>query len=117
MELRGTQGQWSPEELLLAALASSLTTTFHFLAAARSLQYTDLEVETEVCEPEPKAGKESCFDEMTVRPKVMVPCQEDRGPALELLRKALALCPVSQALSVKLKFEAQVEVSQLSLVG
>ena len=46
-ELGGLQGRWTPEQLLLCALAGCFTTTFHDVARSAKFEYTDLEVEIE----------------------------------------------------------------------
>src|ERR1700685_284961 len=46
-ELGGLQGRWTPEQLLLCALAGCFTTTFHEVAHAAKFDFTDLEVEIE----------------------------------------------------------------------
>ena len=43
----GLQGRWTPEQLLLCALAGSFTTTFADIARGVKFDYTDLEVEIE----------------------------------------------------------------------
>jgi len=46
-EFGGLEGRWTPEELLLTALASCFTTTFHAIAENSKFEYADLEVEAE----------------------------------------------------------------------
>lgn len=41
----GLEGRWTPEELLLAAVASCFTTTLRSIATGRQIDFTDLEVE------------------------------------------------------------------------
>jgi len=42
-EFGGLEGRWTPEDLLMAALASCFTTTFHAIAGCSNFEYTDLE--------------------------------------------------------------------------
>jgi organic hydroperoxide reductase OsmC/OhrA len=44
----GLEGRWTPEDLLLTALASCFTTTFHAIAGCSRFEYTDLAVEEEM---------------------------------------------------------------------
>src|ERR1700736_3935312 len=46
-EFGGLQDRWTPEDLLLAALASCFTTTFRVIAGYSKFEYTDLQVEVE----------------------------------------------------------------------
>ncbi|MGA7359310.1 MAG: OsmC family protein, partial [Candidatus Sulfotelmatobacter sp.] len=43
----GLEGRWTPEDLLMSAVASCYTTTFHAIAGSSKFDYTDLEVEAE----------------------------------------------------------------------
>src|SRR6266852_7367098 len=45
-EFGGLEGRWTPEDLLLAALASCFTITFHSIAEYSGFDYVDLQVET-----------------------------------------------------------------------
>src|SRR5438445_9387091 len=47
-EFGGLEGRWTPEDLLLSAVASCYTTTFRALAEYSKFEYADLEVEVEV---------------------------------------------------------------------
>src|SRR5438046_9377963 len=46
-EFGGLEGRWTPEDLLLSAVASCYTTTFRALAEYSKFEYADLEVEVE----------------------------------------------------------------------
>ena len=45
LQFGGFEGRWSPEDLLLAAVAGCYTTTFRALAEYSKFEYSDLEVE------------------------------------------------------------------------
>ena len=109
------QGRWTPETLLLSAVAGCFTTTFEAIAGPSKLDYTDLEVEVEGAVS--KASSGYGFTEIMIRPKLTIPRDDERGRALELLRKVHALCLVSRALSVAQKFEPQVEAAKMASIG
>ncbi len=44
-EFGGLEGRWTPEELLLAAIAGCFTTTVRTIAGSAQFEFTDLEVE------------------------------------------------------------------------
>src|SRR6266700_6702517 len=46
-EFGGLEGRWTPEDLLLSAVASCYTTTFRALAERSKFEYADLEVEAQ----------------------------------------------------------------------
>lgn len=107
----GLDGRWTPQDLLLCAVASCYTTTFRAVAEDSKLEYTDLQVEVEgtICKTE--AGYR--FGEVFIRPHLIIPRQQEQARALTLLHRAETLCMVSHALSVERKFEASVQVSEL----
>jgi organic hydroperoxide reductase OsmC/OhrA len=108
----GLEGRWTPEDLLMTALASCFTTTFHAIAGHSQLEYTDLAVETEGTVS--KTGNGYCFSDIVIRPSLTIPNEEQRQPAISLLHKAEALCLVSRALGTAPKFEPWVEISKHS---
>lgn len=110
----GVEGRWTPEDLLMIALASCFTTTFHAIAGHSKFEYTDLAVEAEGTVSKTDTGYG--FTEIIIRPNLTIASEENRQQAISLLHKAKALCLVSRALAVPQKFEIQVEISGHSLV-
>jgi organic hydroperoxide reductase OsmC/OhrA len=106
--LVGLEGRWTPEDLLLSALASCYTTTFHALAQYSKFAYADLE--TEVEETIGKTDSGYSFSEIVIRPNLTISSEEEQARALRLLQKAKSICLVSRALSVEQKFEPRVQV-------
>jgi peroxiredoxin-like protein len=110
----GVEGRWTPEDLLMIALASCFTTTFHAIAGHSKFEYTDLAVEAEGTVSKTDTGYG--FTEIVIRPNLTIASEENRQQAISLLHKAKALCLVSRALAVPQKLEIQVEISGHSLV-
>ena len=108
----GLEGRWTPEDLLLSALASCFTTTFHTVAAYSKFEYTDLAVEAKGTVV--RTAKGYCFSEIVVRPSLTISGERNRGRAIGLLHKAKTLCLVSRALAAVQKFEARIELSKHS---
>ena len=106
----GLEGRWTPEDLLMTALASCFTTTFHAIAGYSKFEYTDLAVEAEGTVSKTDTGY--CFSEIAVRPNLKIPNEKHRERAISLLHKANALCLISRALATPQKFEARVEISE-----
>jgi len=109
-EFGGLEGRWTPEELLLAAIAGCYTTTVRAIAGAAKLDFTDLEVEASGTVRKAESGYN--FSEIIVRPNLKIASVTDRDPALDLLRRAEKLCLVSRAIGTTLKFEPQLEVTR-----
>jgi organic hydroperoxide reductase OsmC/OhrA len=108
-EFQGLEGRWTPEDLLLCALASCFTTTFQAIAGYARFEYTDLAADVEGVVS--KVGSGYSLSEIVLRPRLTIRCHEEREHAVELLQKAKTLCLVSRALSTGQKFETDVEIS------
>jgi peroxiredoxin-like protein len=114
-EFGGLQGRWTPEELLLGAVGGCFTTTFRAIAAHSNFEYTDLEVETAGTSTKTADGYR--FDEIVIRPKLTISSEEERNRAVNLLKKANALCLVSRALRVTQTFKPLIAVGKTVPVG
>jgi peroxiredoxin-like protein len=106
----GLEGRWTPEDLLMTALASCFTTTFHVIAGYAKFEYTDLEVKAEGTVS--KTANGYSFSEIAIRPSLTIPNEDKRERAIKLLQKAKALCLVSRALATTQIFEPRVEVGK-----
>lgn len=104
----GLEGRWTPEDLLLSAVASCFTTTFQTLAEHSNFEYIDLEVEAEANVN--KAHKGYSLDEVIIRPRLRLRSEQSRKLGLHLLEKTNGLCLISRALAVSPKLELNTEV-------
>jgi organic hydroperoxide reductase OsmC/OhrA len=111
----GLEGRWTPEDLLLAALASCFTTTFQAIAGYSKFEYTDMQVEVEGAVGKAESGYR--FNEITIRPTLIIQDEEKRERALNLLQKTKAACLVSRVLAVAPVLEPHVEVGTAVSVG
>jgi organic hydroperoxide reductase OsmC/OhrA len=107
----GVEGRWTPEELLLVAVAGCFTTTLRSIASSTNFDYADLEVEA--CASLRKMGSGYNFSEIVIRPILRIPNEAERGLALDLLKKAHRICLVSRALAIPMRFEPQLEVANV----
>lgn len=115
-EMGGLQGRWTPEQLLLCSLAGCFTTTFSDVARAAKFEYTDLEVEIEGCVRRSRTA--GCnFTEILIRPRLTVPCEEQRDTGLALLRRAKSICMISRAITVPQTMEPTVEIPKVPVEG
>jgi organic hydroperoxide reductase OsmC/OhrA len=110
----GLEGRWTPEDLLVIALASCFTTTFHAIAGNARFEYTDLEVEAEATVS--KTGAGFSISEIVIRPSLTIPNDDKREQAMSLLQKTKELCLISRALATPQIFETKVEISKPSHV-
>jgi peroxiredoxin-like protein len=109
-EFGGLEGRWTPEELLLAAIAGCFTTTVRSIAGTADLDFTDLQVEASGTIRKAESGY--TFSEIVVRPNLKISSDEERERALDLLHRAEKLCLVARAIGPKVQFEPQLEVSK-----
>lgn len=106
----GLEGRWTPEDLLLAAIASCYTTTFRTLAENSKLEYTDLQVEVEGSISKSETGYS--LGEVFIRAKLEIPQEAERARAAKLLDRAEKLCLVARALSLPRRFEPKIQLSE-----
>jgi organic hydroperoxide reductase OsmC/OhrA len=106
----GVDGRWSPQDLLLGALAGCYTTTLRTLAESSNFSYTDLQVEVECTIRKTASG--SRFGQLWIRPQLTLALEQERQQtfALNLLHQAEAMCLISHALSIERQFEPQVQL-------
>ena len=103
----GLDGRWSPEDLLLCAVAGCFTTTFRVLADHTHFEYIDLEVEVEGKVNKAESGYE--FAGIIIRPTLTISNLEEQPRADRLLEKAKRLCLVSRAIAIPQTFEPRVQ--------
>jgi organic hydroperoxide reductase OsmC/OhrA len=108
----GMEGRWTPEDLLLSAIASCFTTTFQTVAGYSKFDYTDLEVLVEGTIDKTETGY--CFTKIVIRPRLTIPDEQEQARALLLLKKTKSLCLVSRALMTAQEFEPQVGVGTMA---
>ncbi len=105
-EFGGPGNLWSPETMMVGAVASCFILTFRGVARASSFPWLSL-----TC---PAEGRlERCdgrlrFTEFTLRPTLKIPAGADRERALHLLEKAERSCLVTNSLSSTVRLESVV---------
>ena len=115
-ELGGLQGRWTPEQLLLCALAGCFTTTFHDVARSSKFDFLDLEVEIEGSVRRSRTA--GCnFNEILIRPRLKVHSEDQCEIGLQLLRRTKSVCMISRAITVPQTIEPVVESVKLPVEG
>lgn len=113
-EFGGMEGRWTPESLLLCAIAGCYTTTFRAIAEYSKFEYADLEVQVEGAIKKVESGY--AFTQIVIRPNLSITNEAEHPRALKLMQKAKGLCLVGRALSVEQVFEPRVQVNNLVTV-
>jgi len=109
------EGRWTPEELLLAAVAGYYTTTLRAIAGTAQFDFTDLQVEASGTIRKTESGYN--FTQIIVRPNLKIASASEREKALDLLKRAEKLCLVSRAIGTTLKFEPQLEITNPATIA
>jgi organic hydroperoxide reductase OsmC/OhrA len=96
-EFDGPGNQWSPEQLLTAAVADCLVLNFRAIATASKFRWLELQASTRGTLD--KAGGIMRFTQFATHAKLHVPTGTDLERARRLLEKAEASCPIANSLS------------------
>ena len=107
-EFDGSEGWWSPEHLLLSAVALCLMTTFQAFAARAQLHVAGYSSRAEGVLDKTSAGLAFTSIRLAVDLRV---AEADRLQAAELLQKAKRHCIVSNALKVTVDVEVAVKAA------
>jgi organic hydroperoxide reductase OsmC/OhrA len=113
-EFGGLEGRWTPESLLLCAIAGCFTTTFRTLAEYSKFEYADLEVQVEGTIKKIAPGY--VFTEIAIRPNLSINDEAEQARGIRLLEKTKGLCLVARALSVPQLFEPHIQLNTLVAV-
>ncbi len=105
-EFDGPGDRWSPESLLMAAIADCFTLSFRAIAAASKIPFNDLSVtvDGELSMVERKM----LFTNVKIDADLKIPSDVDAGRAERLLNMAEQACLVTNSLSVECHLNATV---------
>lgn len=106
----GLEGRWTPEDLLLTAIASCYTTTFRALADYSKFEYSDLEVEVGGRVEKVESGY--AFSTIATRPTLTISSEDAEPRALRLLHKTQDLCLVSRALAIPHALDPRIQIKK-----
>jgi organic hydroperoxide reductase OsmC/OhrA len=108
-EFGGPGDRWSPETLLVAAVADCFTLSFRAVAAASKLAWLALDVNASGTLD--KVERATRFTRIDVRAALRVPAGVDPARAQRLLERAEQICLISNSLVCPRHLEASVEVA------
>ncbi|MGZ4843173.1 MAG: OsmC family protein [Candidatus Angelobacter sp.] len=116
-EFGGPGNQWSPETLLVAAVADCFLLTFRAIAAVSRLQWISLTCE--VVGTLDKVDRVMQFTGFMIRPRLLLPSEANQEQALRLLARTEQACLVTSSLKSACQLEPSVEIapSEQALVG
>jgi len=103
LEFGGPGDKWSPEDLLMAAVANCLVLSFRAIAATSKLEWKSIECVSEG-ELNLVDGK-MLFTKILSKVELVILSEDDRAKAEKLLHKAEKTCLISNSLSAELTLE------------
>ena len=105
-EFDGPGGRWSPEHLLVAAVADCLILSFRGVARANKFEWHSLECSVEGTLD--KVEGKTRFTRMAARATLRVPAGTDEAKAKQLLVRAEHVCLVSNSLVAERSIESTI---------
>ncbi|NBC18051.1 MAG: OsmC family peroxiredoxin [Bacteroidetes bacterium] len=108
-EFGGPGDRWSPETLLVAAVADCLILTFRSIATANKLAWVSLSCETEGVLD--RVDRVTQFTEYTIRATLRIPPETDAEEAHAALERAERVCLITNSLTGDVHLEATVDVA------
>jgi len=104
----GPGDRWSPETLLVGAVADCFVLTFRAVARASKIEWSELDCDVEGVLDKAEGGTR--FTELRVRASLQVPAGTDEERARRALEKAERGCLVTRSLLAESQLEAEVEI-------
>ncbi len=108
-EFDGPGDRWSPEDLLVAAVADCFILTFRSIAKMSKLSWEAIECRAEGALD--RVDKVMQFTEIHLFAKLTVNAEADAEKAKQLMQKAEAVCLITNSLKTKVHLEAEVVVA------
>jgi peroxiredoxin-like protein len=107
-EFGGPGDQWSPETLLVGAVADCFILTFRAIARASKLEWSNLECSAEgVLE---RVERVTRFTSFTVRATLTVAADTDTDKARRLLEKSESACLITQSMTAQTHLETDIVI-------
>jgi organic hydroperoxide reductase OsmC/OhrA len=106
VEFGGPGDQWSPEDLLVGAVADCFVLSFRAIAAASKFNWTSLKCH--VTGKLDRLERKICFVEFQIKADLVVPPDSPAERAKHLLEKAEQTCFITNSLSAKVHLETNV---------
>ncbi len=106
VEFDGPGDRWSPESLLMAAIADCFTLSFRAIAAASKMPFTDLSVNVEG--ELSMVERKMLFTDVQIAANLTVPSDVDASKAERLLTMAEQACLVTNSLNVECHLTSKV---------
>jgi organic hydroperoxide reductase OsmC/OhrA len=110
-EFGGPGDRWSPETLLVGAVADCFILTFRAVAKASAMSWVALSCEAEGTLD--RIDRVTRFTDVRVRATLQVPPGTDGAKAMRLLERSEQVCLITNSLSAEVHLDARVEVVEV----
>ena len=110
VEFQGEPGLWTPEHLLVSALATCFVTTMRVIAEKSKLEMVALEASVEGVLEKAEGGFR--FTKFFLRPNLTIARDDDRALAMRLLQKAEHACLISRSLNGQVEMVTKIELEE-----
>lgn len=105
-QFQGPGDQWSPEDLLVAAVADCFVLSFRAIARMSKFEWTDLEcTATGTLD---KVERDIQFTAFQITARLTIPAEADEARALRLLEKAESACLITNSLKAAPHLETEI---------
>ena len=108
-EFGGPGDQWSPETMLVAAVADCFILSFRAVASASGFEWTSVQCETEGTLD--RVDRVTRFTSITNRVKLQSPVGTSEEKARKLLEKAEQVCLIGNSLNAERHLEIVLEIA------
>jgi peroxiredoxin-like protein len=109
-EFGGEPGLWTPEHMLVGAVATCYVSTFRAIAEYSKLPFHGMDVRVEGTIEKQEGGFR--FTHIVLRPTIILEKAEDRERAQRLIEKSERACLISRSLSCKLSVAAEIKIEE-----
>ena len=107
LEFGGSGQQWSPEDLLVGAVADCFVLSFKAIAAAS--RYTWIDLKCEVTGTLNKVERAMQFTEINIKATLKIAADADADRAQRLLEKAEHTCFITNSLKVEPELSIEIQ--------
>ena len=104
----GPGDQWSPEDLLMASVASCFVLSFRAIARASRLEWLSIDCDSRG--ELDRVDRLTQFTSVHTTVSLVIPAGEDESKARKLLEKAEAACLITNSMSATVSLEVDIVV-------
>jgi organic hydroperoxide reductase OsmC/OhrA len=106
LQFGGPGDQWSPEDLLMAAVANCFVLSFRAISSASKLVWRS--IDCEAVGTLNKVERNILFTNVTTKVRLVIPAVESKERAEKILIKAEQACLITNSMSCDLQLECEV---------